>query len=114
MAEPQLQAPPRGLDPVALGLAIRDRRKAAHMTQEVTAALCGISKKTLIKIEKGGDVYLSTLLQVMNALGMSLQLVADNKVSMGSPATPIRYANGVKEEAITSGRPDAGGDDEWF
>ena len=67
MADASLQTGPKELDPASLGLAIRERRKAARMTQEVTASLCGISKKTLIKIEKGGDVYLSTLLQVMKA-----------------------------------------------
>ena len=107
MAEPQLQTPPRGLDPVALGLAIRDRRKAAHMTQEVAAALCGISKKTLIKIEKGGDVYLSTLLQVMNALGMRLQLAP--VIWVASSATFTTHENGA-----TINQPEAGGDDEWF
>ncbi|SIR51423.1 transcriptional regulator, XRE family [Aeromonas sp. RU39B] len=84
------------LDPASLGLAIRDRRKAAKMTQEVTASLCGISKKTLIKIEKGGDVYLSTLLQVMNALGLRLQLVQDT----GS------------QVASSNSQPEV--DDEWF
>ena len=56
MADASLQTGPKELDPASLGLAIRERRKAARMTQEVTASLCGISKKTLIKIEKGGDV----------------------------------------------------------
>ena len=54
MADTSLQTAPKELDPASLGLAIRERRKAAKMTQEVTASLCGISKKTLIKIEKGG------------------------------------------------------------
>ena len=54
MADASLKTTPKALDPASLGLAIRERRKAARMTQEVTASLCGISKKTLIKIEKGG------------------------------------------------------------
>ena len=77
MADASLQTGPKELDPASLGLAIRERRKAARMTQEGPAPLCGIPKKTLIKIEKGGDVYLSTLLQVMNALGLRLQLVQE-------------------------------------
>ncbi|BCM76399.1 hypothetical protein KAM329D_09360 [Aeromonas caviae] len=92
-----MQAGPKELDPASLGLAIRERRKAARMTQEVTASLCGISKKTLIKIEKGGDVYLSTLLQVMKALGLHLQLVQE----MGS-----QVASGNSQPEV--------GDDEWF
>ena len=97
MAEASLQAGPKDLDAASLGLAIRERRKAARMTQEVTASLCGISKKTLIKIEKGGDVYLSTLLQVMKALGLRLQLVQE----MGS-----QVASGNSQPEV--------GDDEWF
>ena len=97
MADASLQTGPKALDPASLGLAIRERRKAARMTQEVTASLCGISKKTLIKIEKGGDVYLSTLLQVMKALGLRLQLVQD----MGS-----QVASGNSQPEV--------GDDGWF
>ncbi len=97
MADSSLQTGPKELDPASLGLAIRERRKAARMTQEVTASLCGISKKTLIKIEKGGDVYLSTLLQVMKALGLHLQLVQET----GSQAT-----SGNSQPEV--------GDDEWF
>lgn len=96
MADASLQTGTRELDPASLGLAIRERRKAAKMTQEVTASLCGISKKTLIKIEKGGDVYLSTLLQVMNALGLRLQLVQDS----------------VAQVASSNSQPEV--DDEWF
>ncbi|MNI30431.1 hypothetical protein D3C76_1395540 [compost metagenome] len=63
----------------------------------MTASLCGISKKTLIKIEKGGDVYLSTLLQVMKALGLRLQLVQE---------TGSQVASGNSQPEV--------GDDEWF
>lgn len=97
MADASLQTGPKELDLASLGLAIRERRKAARMTQEVTASLCGISKKTLIKIEKGGDVYLSTLLQVMKALGLHLQLVQE----VGS-----QVASGNSQPEV--------GDDEWF
>lgn len=97
MADASLQTGPKELDPASLGLAIRERRKAARMTQEVTASLCGVSKKTLIKIEKGGDVYLSTLLQVMKALGLHLQLVQE----VGS-----QVASGNSQPEV--------GDDEWF
>ena len=97
MADASLQTGPKELDPALLGLAIRERGNAARMPKEVTASLCGISKKTLIKIEKGGDVYLSTLLQVMNALGLRLQLVQE----AGSQVTSDSSQSEV-------------GDDEWF
>lgn len=97
MTDAPLPTDPKALDPASLGLAIRERRKAARMTQEVTASLCGISKKTLIKIEKGGDVYLSTLLLVMNALGLRLQLVQE-------AGSQVASSNSQPEVA----------DDEWF
>ncbi len=97
MTDAPLPTDPKALDPASLGLAIRERRKAARMTQEVTASLCGISKKTLIKIREGGDVYLSTLLQVMNALGLRLQLVQE-------AGSQITSDNSQPEVA----------DDEWF
>ncbi|HDX9011200.1 helix-turn-helix domain-containing protein [Aeromonas dhakensis] len=97
MTDTPLPTGTKELDPASLGLAIQERRKAAKMTQEVTASLCGISKKTLIKIEKGGDVYLSTLLQVMKALGLRLQLVQE-----------------AGSQVMSSYSQPEVGDDEWF
>lgn len=76
-----------------LGEQIKQRRLASNMTQEVAASLCGISKKTLIKIEKGGDVYVSTLLQVCQAFGIRLNL-------------QIPQSNGVNTIGDS--------DDDWF
>lgn len=62
------------VDIQAIGTHIKQRRLASNMTQAVAASLCGVSKKTLIKIEKGGDVYLSTILQVMQAFGIRFNI----------------------------------------
>lgn len=56
MADAQWQTGPKELDPAALGLAIRERHRAAKMTQEMTASLGGIAKKSLFKME--GREYL--------------------------------------------------------
>lgn len=56
MADAQWQTGPKELDPAALGLAIRKRRKVAKKTQEMTASLGGIAKKSLFKME--GREYL--------------------------------------------------------
>lgn len=71
-----------------IGEAVKQRRLESKMTQEVAAAFCGISKKTLIKIEKGGDVYVSTLLQVFKALGIHLTLDAP---TVHSSDTDVAY-----------------------
>ncbi|QFI38785.1 helix-turn-helix transcriptional regulator [Moritella marina ATCC 15381] len=60
------------LDPITLGKLIKDHRKAASMTQEIAASFCGVTKKTLIRVEKGEDVYFSTIVKILNGLGISL------------------------------------------
>ena len=60
------------LDPNTLGKLIKDRRKAANMTQEIAASFCGVTKKTLIRVEKGEDVYFSTIVKILNGLGIKL------------------------------------------
>jgi len=60
------------LDPSTLGKLIKENRKAASMTQEIAASFCGVTKKTLIRVEKGEDVYFSTIVKILNGLGISL------------------------------------------
>ena len=58
-----------------LGLAIRKRRKQAHIRIDDAAALCGISVSTLSAIENGSrPARIDKILHVINKLGMSLQL----------------------------------------
>jgi len=60
------------LDPNTLGKLIKDRRKAAGMNQEIAASFCSVTKKTLIRVEKGEDVYFSTIVKIINGLGIKL------------------------------------------
>jgi transcriptional regulator with XRE-family HTH domain len=50
----------------------------------VAAMLCGVTKKTLIRVEKGNDVYISTVFKILNGLGISIDVAqnhnADPKV----------------------------------
>lgn len=55
-----------------VGTAIRNRRKALDITLEKLELISGISRKTLIKLEKGGDVKFSTLTSVLSLLGLHL------------------------------------------
>jgi len=66
------------LDPSTLGKLIKDHRKAASMTQEIAASFCGVTKKTLIRVEKGEDVYFSTIVKILNGLGISLAVNTPN------------------------------------
>ncbi|ABV34989.1 transcriptional regulator, XRE family [Shewanella sediminis HAW-EB3] len=65
-------------DPNTLGKLIKDRRKAADMNQEIAASFCGVTKKTLIRVEKGEDVYFSTIIKILNGLGIKLTVETPN------------------------------------
>jgi transcriptional regulator with XRE-family HTH domain len=56
----------------SLGALIKAHRKNASLTQEVAAMLCGVTKKTLIRVEKGEDVYISTLFKILDGLGINI------------------------------------------
>ena len=55
-----------------IGATIRQRRKEMDVTLENLELVSGISRKTLIKLEKGGDVKFSTLTTVLGLLGLHL------------------------------------------
>lgn len=55
-----------------IGEVIRKRRKALGYTLEEIEKATKISRKTLIKLEKGGDVRYSTLITVLSNLGLTL------------------------------------------
>ena len=60
------------LDQHSLGLLVKQSRKQAGMTQEVAAMLCGVTKKTFIRVEKGEDVYISTVFKILDGLGIAI------------------------------------------
>lgn len=60
------------LTPHSLGALIKARRKEAALTLDVAAMLCGVTKKTFIRVEKGEDVYISTVFKILDGLGISL------------------------------------------
>lgn len=55
-----------------IGVSVRLKRKALGYTLDDLERLTGISKRTLIKLEAGGDVRYSTLLKVLSAVGLVL------------------------------------------
>ena len=63
-----------------IGQGIRKRRKGLGYTLDKIELVTGISKKTLIKLEKGGDVRFSTLLTVLSILGLTLDWSASAKI----------------------------------
>ena len=60
---------------VALGLQIRDRRRALNISQEELAELAGVSLRFLGSLERGkSTVRLSAMLAVCKALGLTVTL----------------------------------------
>lgn len=55
-----------------IGVSVRLKRKALGYTLDDLELLTGVSKRTLIKLEAGGDVRYSTLLKVLSAVGLVL------------------------------------------
>ncbi|UCX06171.1 helix-turn-helix domain-containing protein [Shewanella glacialimarina] len=60
------------LNQQSLGLLIKETRNKAALTQDVAAMLCGVTQKTLIRVEKGNDVYISTVFKILNGLGINI------------------------------------------
>ena len=75
---------------IRIGKEIHDCRKANGITLEKLELVTGITRKTLIRIEKGDDVRFSTVEKVLRVLGI--------RVTVKTPA-PLS---------------ESGGDDEWF
>jgi transcriptional regulator with XRE-family HTH domain len=67
---PDLSQP---LGPELLGQAIKARRTQSNLRLEDAAALCGVAKQTLQRIEHGHDAsQLGTVLQLCNSLGIAI------------------------------------------
>ena len=72
MDTPDLQ---QSLTPELLGQVIKARRTQSNLRLEDAAALCGIAKQTLMKIEHGKKTtQLISVLQVCSALGIKLNI----------------------------------------
>ena len=72
----------QALTPELLGQAIKARRTQSNLRLEDAAALCGVAKQTLMKIEHGQKTsQLISVLQVCAALGLKLNILpwASNK-----------------------------------
>lgn len=69
-----------------IGLEIRRRRKSLNYTLEEIEKTTGISRKTLIKLEKGGDVRFSTLTTVLSILGLTLDWSEQSKYILSERA----------------------------
>lgn len=73
-ATPALDLP---LTPTLLGDAVRARRTQSGLTLPDAAALCGVAKDTLMKVEHGvPTVRMDSVLQICSSLGITLHIVS--------------------------------------
>ena len=55
-----------------IGEALKGRRRAQGVTQAMLSDYAGVSRVSLTKIERGGDLRLSTLLKLTGLLGLEV------------------------------------------
>ena len=66
----------KSLSAKLLGQAIKARRTQSGLRLEDAAALCGVAKQTLMKIEHGRESsQLGSIMQVCDGLGISLNIL---------------------------------------
>lgn len=69
---PDLSQP---LRPELLGQAIKARRTQSNLRLEDAAALCGVAKQTLLRIEHGQDTsQIGNVLRICDSLGITLYI----------------------------------------
>ena len=56
-----------------IGINLKDRRKATQMTINDTAKMMGLFRLTYMKLEKGGNYNITTLLKALDYYGISLK-----------------------------------------
>jgi y4mF family transcriptional regulator len=63
------------MDAKQIGNIIKERRKQLDVNQQTLSDLAGVGLNTLVAIERGeGNPQLSTLLTVLNTLGLQLDI----------------------------------------
>lgn len=66
----------QNVDAKLIGQAIRARRTQSNLRLEDAAALCGVAKQTMMKIEHGTQTcHIGNVLQVCAGLGIKLRIL---------------------------------------
>ena len=58
-----------------IGVSIREAREAQKLTQTELAERAAISRLSVLRIEQGSHVNTDTLVKVISALGLEIQLI---------------------------------------
>ncbi len=91
--------PKKRIEPSAMERAtLKDLRKASHQTQVDLAEALGVGQDTISRLEKRGDMLLSTLRHYVESVGGKLELVAT------FPNRPPALIDRLDEEKATRGK----------
>jgi transcriptional regulator with XRE-family HTH domain len=91
----------RAAELIAEEMALRDLRKAHHLTQQRMGEFLGIGQEGVSRIEKRSDLLLSTLASYVEAMGGHLRLVAEFP---DRPPVALTGFSAIEEEPPTSHR----------
>jgi transcriptional regulator with XRE-family HTH domain len=74
--EEQAAVRARGVELIAEEAGLRDLRKARHRSQKQIAKQLGINQAAVSKMERRTDMYISTLRDLVRAMGGELEITA--------------------------------------
>lgn len=75
-AEEQAAIQARGAELIAEEAGLRELRKARHQSQKQIAKQLGINQAAVSKMERRTDMYISTLRDLVRAMGGDLEIIA--------------------------------------
>jgi len=79
-------------------MALNELREAMNLTQESLAEALNVKQASISKMERRSDMYLSTLRKIIEAMGGTLEIVAN----MPDGAVRIRQFNRLRRESSES------------
>ena len=97
-----LEAAARDTEEMVAAIQLTELRKARRLTQEEVARRLGIQQANVSKLERRPDVRLSTLRDMVKAMGGELRLVAhfpDADYQIDTPEIPADTSEGSRPAA---------------
>jgi|ERR1700674_2671462 len=91
----------RLVTPSSVGLALRQGRVAAYLSQEKLAKITSIDRKTISRLEQGHG-YLSSLNRVAKALGLELRVRGFPHAPVGAALKAVRQRRYITATALAS------------
>ena len=87
-----------------IGIAVREARRRAKLTQAELALRAGIARSSLSALENGmGNAELNTLLSLLQVLGLDLQIVAGEVAALAGNDQDLRLT-GLQAQLAGLGR----------